>query len=139
MVNGILQKSTKIHLAKNLINITLAEIETVSDKIISTFPLVNFSKIPARELLKKESIVRALAIVNFHKYRIKGQKELHSTIITLNNYGEHFIHHFTTIVQLRNQFRQLLTRHYVSRWNDNLEIFIPTQPEQYYIEEMIKK
>lgn len=139
VVNGILQKSTKIHLAKNLINITLAEIETVSDKIITTFPLVNFSKIPARELLKKESIVRALAIVNFHKYPIKGQKELHSTIITLNNYGEHFIHHFTTIVQLRNQFRQLLTRHYVSRWNDNLEIFIPTQPEQYYIEEMIKK
>jgi adenylate cyclase class 1 len=139
VVNGILQKNTEIHLAKNLLNITLAEIREVTGKIIATFPLINFSKISATDLLKKERIVKALAIINFHKLPIRAEKELHSSIVTLNNYGEHFIHHYTTVTQLKNEFRQLLTRHFVSRWNDNLEVFIPPQAEQYYIEEMLKK
>lgn len=138
VVNGIIQKTTEIHLAKNLLNITLSDIQSAADKILENFPLINFSKIPAKELLKKESITRALALINFHKYPVRGEKELHSSIITLNNYGEHFIHHYTTLVQLKNEFRQLLTRHYVSRWNDNLEVFISPQPEQYHIEKMIK-
>jgi adenylate cyclase class 1 len=139
VVNGILQKSSEIHLAKNLLHITLSEIQAVADKIIVNFPLINFSKIAAKDLLKKERIIRALAVVNFHKLPIRAEKELHSSVITVNNYGEHFIHHYTTSIQLKNEFRQLLTRHYVSRWNDNLEVFIPPQPEQYYIEEMLKK
>ncbi len=139
VVNGILQKSTEIHLAKNLLQINLSEIQAVTDKLIANFPLINFSKITAKELLKKERIIQALALINFHKLPVRAEKELHSSIISLNNYGEHFIHHYTTLTQLKNEFRQLLTRHYVSRWNDNLEIFIPPQPEQYYIEEMLKK
>ncbi len=139
VVNGILQKSTEIHLAKNLLQVNLSEIKAVADKIISHFPLITFSKIPAKELLKKEAITQALAVINFHKLPIRGEKEFHSSIITLNNYGEHFIHHYTTLTQLKNEFRQLLTRHYVSRWNNNLEVFIPPQPEQYYIEEKLKK
>ncbi len=138
VVNGILQKSTEIHLAKNLLNITLSEIQALADKIIANFPLITFSKIPAKELLKKECVMQALVVMNFHKLPVRGEKELQSSIITLNNYGEHFIHHYTTPTQLKNEFRQLLTKHYVSRWNDNLEIFIPPQPEQYYIEEILK-
>lgn len=137
VVNGILQKSTEIYLTKNLLQINLSEIQAVADKLIIKFPLITFSKITAKELLKKETIVQALVVINFHKLPIKGEKELHSSIITLNNYGEHFIHHYTSLTQLKNEFRKLLTKHYVSRWNNNLEIFIPPQPEQYYIEEMI--
>ncbi len=138
-VNGILQDSTEIFLTKNFLQLNLIEIRAVAEKIFANFPLITFSKIPTKELLKKECIIRALAVINFHKLPVRGEKELQSSLITLNNYGEHFIHHFTTLTQLKNEFRQLLTKHYVSRWNDNLEIFIPQQPEQYYIEEMIKK
>ncbi|MDR9502194.1 MAG: class I adenylate cyclase [Desulfurivibrionaceae bacterium] len=139
VVNGILQKSTEIHLADNLLQIHLPDIQALADQLILQFPLINFSKITATELLKKERIIQALAVINFLKLPIRGEKELHSSIITVNNYGEHTIHHYTTLTQLKNAFRQLLTSHYVSRWNHNLEVFIPTQPEKYYIEEMIKK
>lgn len=139
VTNGILQKKTNLHLTKNFLEVNLAEIITVATKIIAAFPLVKFSHIAAHELLERETIIYALAIVNFHKLPVHQEKELHSSIISQNNYGEFYCHHYTTAIQLKNQFRLLLTKHFVSRWNNNLEIFIPTQPEQYYIEEMLKK
>lgn len=138
-VNGVINKSTDLHLTKNSMRISLAEIQAVTDKLFEKFPLIKFSKIPANVLLEKEAIVQCLCIVNFHKYPVRGEKELHSVVISLNNYGEHFIHHYTTAIQLKNLFRQLLTKHFVSRWNNNLEVYIPPQPEQFYIEDMLNK
>jgi adenylate cyclase class 1 len=137
-VNGIINKSTNLYLTKNFMHINLTEIQAVTNKLFEKFPLIKFSHIPANELLEKETVIQCLCIINFHKLPVHGEKELHSSIISLNNYGEHFIHHYTTITQLKNQFRLLLTKHFVSRWNNNLEIYIPNQPEQYYIEEMLK-
>ena len=139
VVNGILQKNTSLYLTKNFLEVNLSEIQEVAEKIIVAFPLVKFSNIAAHELLEKETITYALAIVNFHKLPVYHEKELHSSIISQNNYGEFFCHHYTTVTQLKNQFRLLLTKHFVSRWNNNLEVFTPPQPEQYYIEEMLKK
>ncbi len=139
VVNGILQKNTSLYLTKNFLEVNLSEIQEVAEKIIVAFPLVKFSNIAAHELLEKETITYALAIVNFHKLPVHHEKELHSSIISQNNYGEFFCHHYTTVTQLKNQFRLLLTKHFVSRWNNNLEVFTPPQPEQYYIEEMLKK
>ena len=138
-VNGIINKTTTLHLTKNFMQINLTEIQAVISKLISKFPLIKFSHIPASELLEKETYVQCLCIVNFHKLPIRGEKELHSSIISVNNYGEHFIHHYTTAIQLKNQFRKLLTKHFISKWNHNLEVYIPQQPEQYYIEEMLNK
>ncbi len=138
-VNGIINKSTQLHLTKNFMHVNLTEIQAVTEKLFEKFPLIKFANIPADELLEKETIVQCLCIVNFHKLPVHGEKELHSSIISLNNYGEHFIHHYTTVVQLKNQFRQLLTKHFVSKWNGNLEVYIPNQPEQFYIEEMLNK
>jgi len=139
VVNGILQKSTNLHLTKNFLAVNLTEIQLVADKIIAAFPLVKFSNIAAAELLERDTVTYALVIINFHKLPVHQEKELQSTIISQNNYGEFYCHHFHTITQLKNQFRQLLTKHFVSRWNNNLEVLIPPQPEQYYIEEMLKK
>lgn len=138
-VNGIINKSTQLHLTKNFMQVNLTEIQAVTGKLFEKFPLIKFANIPADELLERETIVQCLCIVNFHKLPVHGEKELHSTIISLNNYGEHFIHHYTTVIQLKNQFRKLLTKHFVSKWNDNLEVYIPPQPEQFYIEEMLNK
>ncbi len=138
-VNGVINKTTSLHLTKNFMQVNLSDIQAVTDKLFEKFPLIKFSHIPAAELLEKETFVQCLCIVNFHKLPVHGEKELQSSIISLNNYGEHFIHHYSTITQLKNQFRQLLTKHLVSKWNKNLEVYIPNQPEQYYIEEMLNK
>jgi len=59
-------------------------------------------------------------------------------MVTENSYGEYFIQEYTTLIQLKNAMRTLLTQHYVSRWNNNLEIFIPAQNEQIYIKTLIE-
>ncbi|MBU0484375.1 MAG: class I adenylate cyclase [Proteobacteria bacterium] len=137
MANGILTKKTRLHLTKNFLPISLADIQHLVEVILSTFPPVNFSHISADQLLQREKTIRALAVINLNKHQVKGAKNLESTIISTNSYGEYFVHDFTTITQLKNAIRVLLTKHYVSRWNNNLEIFIPPQPEQHVLKSMV--
>jgi adenylate cyclase class 1 len=139
-INGIMQHRTTIHLTKNLLpSVNLSDLQNLADIIIKTFPLFNFSRITAGELLSQEKVTMALVIVNFGNEPVKGSPTLKSAIITVNNYGEYFLHYYTTLVQLKNAMRLLLTKHFVSRWNHNLEIHIPDQPEKYYIQTLLEK
>lgn len=138
VMNGIVQKQTNIHLTKNFLSVYLSDLQRLATIIIKTFPLFNFSNVSAEDLLRKETMTMALVIVNFEKLQVKGSQELHSSIITVNTYGEHFLHHYTTHVQLKNAMRLLLTQHFVSRWNNNLELYIPEQPEQYYLQTLLE-
>jgi adenylate cyclase class 1 len=139
-INGIMQHRTTIHLTKNLLpSVNLSDLQNLADIIIKTFPLFNFSRITAGELLSQEKVTIALVIVNFGNEPVKGSPTLKSAIITVNNYGEYFLHYYTTLVQLKNAMRLLLTKHFVSLWNHNLEIHIPDQPEKYYIQTQLEK
>ncbi|OGQ99742.1 MAG: adenylate cyclase [Deltaproteobacteria bacterium RIFOXYD12_FULL_55_16] len=138
LVNGILSAKTQIHLTKNFVPIDLADIQKLTELLIKTFPIIHFSRISPANLLKRETVLRALVIVNFKKEPVKGAKTLKSIIVTENSYGEYFIQEYTTVIQLKNAMRTLLTQHYVSRWNNNLEIFIPAQDEQSYIKTLIE-
>ncbi len=137
-INGILQKKTRLHLTKNSLHFHLTEFQYLADILIKNFPLFNFSHIPPEELLSPEKVIKALVVINFAHKLVKGSQTLQSTIITVNNYGEYFLHNYTTLVQLKNAMGLLLSRHYVSRWNNNLEIYIPEQPEKYYIQKMLE-
>ena len=139
LVNGILSVKTQLHLTKNFLPIDLVDIQKLTELLIKTFPIIHFSRISPANLLKRETVLRALAIVNFEKEPVKGTKNLKSTMVTENSYGEYFIQEYTTPIQLKNAIRALLTQHYVSRWNNNLEIFIPPQDEQNYIKTLIER
>jgi adenylate cyclase class 1 len=138
-INGMMQRETMIHLTKNSMAATISDLQNLANIIIKTFPLFNFAHIPASELLSQEKVTMALVIVNFENEPVKGAPTLKSAIITVNNYGEYFLHRHTTLVQLKNAIRLLLTKHFVSRWNHNLEIYIPDQPEKYYIQSQLEK
>ncbi|MDH5524266.1 MAG: class I adenylate cyclase [Desulfobulbaceae bacterium] len=138
LVNGVLSSKTRLHLTKNFLPIDLVDIQQMTDILVKTFPIIHFSKISPENLLKREAVIRALVIVNPMKEMVKGSKILNSTMITENSYGEYFIHDYTSLTQLKNSMRTLLTQHYVSRWNNNLEIFIPLQNEQRYIQTLIE-
>ena len=139
VINGILQKKTQLHMVEHSFVTTLDDLQKLTDKLLSTFPLISFSRISAEEILSNEKTIQALAIINLHKDQVKGSKELRSDIITQNNCGEYFIQTCTTLVQLKNAMRMLLTKYYVSRWNNNLDFFIPPQPEQHYLQNMLEK
>lgn len=139
VINGILQHETRIHLIKNYLDVHLADIQNLADILTKTFPLFNFSHISANELLSQEKVTMALIIINFDKEQVKGSTTLKSSLITVNNYGEYFLRRFTTLIQLKNAMRLLLTQHFVSRWNNNLEIYIPDQPEKYFIQSQLEK
>jgi adenylate cyclase class 1 len=138
MVNGILTKQTKLHLTKNYLPVNLPDLQALVDKLIETFPQVTFSHISADQLLKGEIIVQALAIINFEKAPVRGSKKIKSTMISLNSYGEYFVHNYETITQYKNALRTLLTQHEVSRWNKNLEIFIIPQPEHHALQTQLE-
>lgn len=139
LANGILSAKTQLHLTKNFLPIDLVDIQKLTELLIKTFPIIHFSRISPANLLKRETVLRALAIVNFEKEPVKGAKTMKSTMVTENSYGEYFIQEYTTIIQLKNAMRTLLTQHYVSRWNNNLEIFIPQQDEQSYIKTLLER
>ncbi len=140
MVNNLYNKKTVFHLTKNYLPVVLADIQGLADILYSTFPKFNFSHISAEELLGREKINKAMVVVNFSKKPIdKKSPELQSSLISVNSYGEYFIHHYETLVQLKNMMRVLMTQHLVSRWNSNLEIYIPPQPDQYHIKQMLEK
>lgn len=137
LVNGILHDKTSLHLTKNFLPIDLVDIQQLAEALLKAFPIINFSQISAQNLIKQEAIVRALIVVNFSKEPVKGSKTFKSTLITENSYGEYFIQNFTTLTQIKNAMRSLLTKHYISRWNNNLEMFIPNQDEISTIKTML--
>ena len=115
----------------------LVDIQALVAKMIETFPEINFSHISSKQLLEGEITVQALAIVNFDKLPVRGSKTLNTTIITTNSYGEYFIHDYTTLAQYKTALLTLLTQHEISRWNNNLEIYIIPQPEQHAIQTLL--
>lgn len=137
LVNGILAGRTRLHLTKNFLPIDLVDIQNLAESMLNTFPIIHFSQIPPGRLLEQENTLRALMIVNFFKDPVNGGKTMASTIMSENSYGEYFLHDYTTLTQLKNAMRILLTRHYVSRWNNNLEFFIPNQEESSNIKLML--
>jgi adenylate cyclase class 1 len=137
IINGVLTSSTHLHLTKNYLPVDLSDIQALTTTIIQTFPTIDVAHISAEQLLVPEIITRALAIVNFEKTPIKGAKELKSTIITVNSYGEYFIHDYKTLSQYKSALVMLLTQHEVSRWNKNLEIFIPPQKDLHALQTML--
>lgn len=137
LINGILCDQTTLHLTKNLLPVDLVDIQQLTKILVKTFPVICFSAIAPQKLVQKESVIKALVVVNFNKKVVRGSKTLDSTIISLNSYGEYFIHNYTTLPQLKSAMRDLLIKHYVGRWNNNLEIFIPAQDEEVTIKRMI--
>ncbi len=137
LVNGIINETTVLHLTKNFLAIELVDIQNLVEKFLTTFPLVHFAKISAEHLVQEETIVRALIVVNMTKEPVKDGKSLHSTLLTVNSYGEYFVEEFDTAIQIKNTTRMLLTKHFVSRWNNNLEIFIPPQKDLHLIRNLI--
>jgi len=137
IINGILTSRTNLYLTKNYLPVDLSDIQALVAKIIQTFPTINLSHISAKQLLKSEIIVQALAIINFEKKPVRGAKTLDSTIITSNSYGEYFVHDYTTLAQYKSALLALLTQHEISRWNKNLEIFIPPQSDLHALQAML--
>jgi adenylate cyclase class 1 len=139
LVNGILAEKTKLHLTKHFHPFALSDLQDLTSTMLKKFPCVNFASISAQPLTQKEVVVRALAVVNLTKNPVRGADSLQSSIISINSYGEYFIHNYNTLKSLKKALHDLLTKHYVSRWNNNLEIFIPPQPDQHYIQSLIYK
>ncbi|MEA2084513.1 MAG: class I adenylate cyclase [Thermodesulfobacteriota bacterium] len=139
LINGMLGKGTNLHMTKNFQSIALFDIQCLTEAILETFPKIHFAHISGEKLLQTETVIQAMAVVNFDKLPVKGSKTLNSTMITANSWGEYFVEDFTTLIQLKNCIRLLLTKHYVSRWNKNLEIFIPPQKEQRIIQQMLEQ
>jgi adenylate cyclase class 1 len=137
MINGILTDRTRLYLAKNYVFFSLADIEKLRDHFFAAFPNVHFSNISSEQLLKNEIIIKALAIINFYKSPAKGSKTLQTSIISMNSYGEFFLQEYTTLTQYKNALTSLLTKHFVSRWNNNLHVYIPDQPEKHYLQNIL--
>ena len=136
-INGILHVKTRLHLTKTFISLSLADIEDLVKVMHTSLPKVDFAHISGQQLLQPERIIQALAVVNLEKLPVKGNKKLLSTIVSANSYGEFFVHDYETASQLKNALGQLLTKHYVSRWKNNLHFFIPQQPEQRSIQSLL--
>ena len=136
-VNGILHTETSLHLTSNFLSLSLPDISDLLQALKDTLPRIDFAHISGQQLLQPERIINALVIVNLEKQPVKASKKLHSTVITTNSYGEFFVHEYDTVAQLKNTLAQLLARHYVSRWKNNLHFFIPQQPELRLIQSML--
>jgi adenylate cyclase class 1 len=129
-VNGILHPETTLHLTKNFLSLSQPDLQDLVMTMNNTLPRVDFARISGQQLLQPERITTALVIVNLEKHQVKNSKNLYSSVVTSNSYGEFFVHDLNTAAQLKKTLAQLLARHYVSRWNKNLHFFVPPQPEQ---------
>ncbi len=138
IANGIITTETILYLISDFSLLDLVDIQQLTTSILQFFPKFSFSKIEGDILLQPEVITRAMIVVNLMKEPVRGSKTLHSSMISTNSYGEYFIEHMTSLVQVKNISRMLLTRYFISRWNNNLEFFIPTQPESRYIQSLIE-
>ncbi|MBU0673462.1 MAG: class I adenylate cyclase [Proteobacteria bacterium] len=137
IINGILTPNTRIELSKHSLALNLHDLQDLADKIIGSFPPVNFGRISGEHLLQEEEVKQALVIVNFEKAKDVSEKNLPTAIITFTSYGEYFFQTMTTLSQLKQELQLLLTRHLVSRWNNNLEYFIPPQPSSHQIRKLL--
>lgn len=137
IINGIVQKNTALHMTKNYLSLSSHDLEGLARAIRDTFQKVDIAHIPAEQLLKTEQIERALVIINLHREKVRGSKTLHSAVLSQNSYGEYFVHEYDTLAQFKNATSQLLTKHYVSRWNNNLLFYIPPQDEKKLLQTMI--
>lgn len=137
MANGILTKETRLHLTKKSLAIDLKDIQSLVATMLSAFPLIKFTHISASQLLAPEVTIRALAVINFDKSPVRGAKAIKSTIISTNSYGEYFIHDYATMSQYKSALRVLLTKHEISRWYNNLTVFIPPQPELHALQSLL--
>ncbi len=139
IINGVLTTKTNLHLTKNYLPVDLSDIQALVAKILQTFPTIDVAHLPAEQLLEPEIITQALAIVNFEKAPVRGSKTLSSTIITVNSYGEYFVHDYGTLAQYKSALLVLLTQHEISRWNNNFEVFIPQQKDLHLLQTMLEK
>jgi len=139
MANGILTRATRLHLTKTSLAVDLTDIQSLVATMLAAFPLIKFSHISARQLLEAEVIVRALAVINFDKAPVRGAKIIRSTIVSTNSYGEYFLHDYETLAQYKSALRVLLTKHEISRWHNNLTVFIPPQPEQHALQALLNQ
>jgi len=137
VINRILTKESNVFLTKTYLPINLNDIKEILREIFNSFTIEHFSEIPAEDLLQPEIIVSALAVINFSKAPVKGSKNLETSIISKNSYGEYFIAEYHSLKQYKNALTLLLTKHFVSRWNNNLRVFIPEQPEKHLISNML--
>ncbi len=135
-INHILTPGTELFLTKTYLPLNLVDIQQLCDAFFTNFPLVVFGHIAPEQLLAPEKLERALVVVNMGRKQV-NEKTLESEMITVNSYGEYFHHDFDSLVQLKNNMRLLLTRHFISRWNHNLDFLIPTQREQHRIKNLI--
>ena len=138
IINGVLTGSTHLHLTKNYLPVDLSDIQALTAKILQTFPFIDVSHIPAEQLLKSEIVTQALAIINFDKLPVRGTKNIKSTIITVNSYGEYFINDYSTLAQYKSALLALLTQHEISRWNKNLDTFSPPQQDLHALQLMLE-
>ncbi|MBU0481453.1 MAG: class I adenylate cyclase [Proteobacteria bacterium] len=137
LTNGILTPKTKLHITKSSMALDLYDLQSLLEKMFQVFPPINFGHISAEQLLEAERVIQALVVVNIEKKPVMGGKTLESSIITTNSYGEYFIHDYHNITQLKNALQLLLTRHFVSRWNNNLDFFTPEQKESHQIKQLL--
>jgi adenylate cyclase class 1 len=138
IINGVLTSNTNLHLTKNYLPVDLSDIQALTAHILQTFPYIDVAHISADQLLEREIITQALAIINFEKTPIKGPKDVNSTFITVNSYGEYFINDYKTLPQYKSALLALLTQHEISRWNKNFDIFIPPQHDLHLLQSMLK-
>jgi len=136
-INGVMHSGTSLHLTTGLLALALPDLQELVKNFKKTLPRIDFAHISGQQLLQPERIINALVVVNLEKYPVKGSKKLLSSVITTNSYGEFFVHEYDSVTQLKNILAQLLARHYISRWKNNLHFFIPQQPELRLIQTML--
>ncbi len=135
-INHILTPRTELFLTKTYLPLDLGDIQKLCEVFFANFPPVIFGHIAPEQLLQPERLERAMVVVNMRKKQV-NEKTLESELITVNSYGEYFHTEFDSLVKLKNNMRLLLTRHFISRWNHNLDFYIPMQSEQHRIKNML--
>jgi len=130
VVNGVVVPDTRLYLTRTPHPVSLADIEGLAVALRDHMPLVDFSTLPASDLLQDARILQALVVVNMEKVPVQSSRRLPTAIVSCNSHGEYFVHHYETVAQLKQATGDLLTRHYVSRWNGNLHYYIPPQPKK---------
>ncbi|MFW8602319.1 class I adenylate cyclase [Desulfobacterota bacterium M19] len=138
IINGILTSATHLYLTKNYLPIDLSDIQALTASIIETFPTFDLSHLSGRQLLEGERLIKAMAIINFAKQDVRSGKNIQSTIITLNSYGEYFIHDYETLARYKQALLVLLTQHEISRWNKNLVVYFPPQKDLHALKAMLE-
>lgn len=138
IINGICQEETQLYLTTSTSQITVNDIRKIATMILRNFPLVSFNNIETSEMVKPEKTIRAVVIVNWAQKTINNDDDLPADIITLNNHGEYFLNSYKGLTTIKKILNKLMTRHFISRWNNNLEILIPAQPRSHNLKQLLQ-